>query len=263
MTSYRLIRPKAAPLIAMLAACALFFSLGVWQIERLHWKEALLARITTSFTRAPEAIDDFLAPGGKAPEEFLRVRFRMGEILPQELHLGARYRHKQLGYEIVVPVTYLPVTPDRDSGEKPVIAFVNIGWVPVAQKNAAREALYKQFSGKEFTGMLRAPGKHGWLADWVLPDNRPKQNLWFWYDMDAMRAALPDAYLQYHVFPYVISLLPPESGALPEGAPVPFSAKDIHIRNHHLQYAITWFVIGFACLVVFITYHLKKEGAES
>ena len=41
--------------------------------------------------------------------------------------------------------------------------------------------------------------------------------------------------------------------------PIP-SDGTIQIRNDHLQYAITWYLIGLGILVIFVTYHHKGKG---
>jgi surfeit locus 1 family protein len=254
MRNYYFVRPRPVPLIITIGACLLLFSLGVWQVQRLHWKEALLARIEYSFTHDPLPISEYL--GARAPEEFMRVRFAIGQILPQEYHIAAKYYRTKLGYHMVVPVILQPSTAREQS--KPVLAFVNMGWIPAGLKHASREPVYRQLTGREFTGMLRKPRK----KIWVLPDNKPGENLWFWYDLNAMQAGLPKVYAQMRVFPYVIDLLEPEKTPLPEDAPIPFSPKSIHIRNDHLSYAVTWFSTGLACLVIFVLYHMRKREAD-
>ncbi len=44
---------QAAKIVLLLVALASLLSLGTWQVERLHWKEALLADITARRTRLP------------------------------------------------------------------------------------------------------------------------------------------------------------------------------------------------------------------
>jgi surfeit locus 1 family protein len=41
--------------VALAAAFAGFVSLGVWQVQRMHWKHALIARVEARVDAAPAA----------------------------------------------------------------------------------------------------------------------------------------------------------------------------------------------------------------
>ena len=47
---------RAALLALLLAAFAAFVALGVWQVQRLGWKEALIARVERNVSAAPGAV---------------------------------------------------------------------------------------------------------------------------------------------------------------------------------------------------------------
>ena len=49
-------RPRLWPTVAMLAALALLLALGTWQMQRLHWKEALIAEREAQLTASPELL---------------------------------------------------------------------------------------------------------------------------------------------------------------------------------------------------------------
>src|SRR5262250_584261 len=74
--------PRTGRLVALVAsatlACAGFAALGAWQVQRLAWKQALIARVDAHLGAAP--VD---APGpdrwgtlSRASDEYLRVRLR-------------------------------------------------------------------------------------------------------------------------------------------------------------------------------------------
>ena len=90
------------------------------------------------------------------------------------------------------------------------------------------------------TGLLRLP--HG-RPGWFVPDNRPDLNYWFWVDLPAMAAAtsLSD------VVPFYIDAdATPNPGGWPKGG-----VTQIDLPNDHLQYAITWFALAAAAVVVY------------
>ena len=101
------------------------------------------------------------------------------------------------------------------------------------------------------TGLLRLPhGKPGWLV----PDNRPDLNYWFWVDLPAMAKAtgLSD------VTPFYIDAdATPKPGGWPKGG-----VTQIDLPNDHLQYAITWFALAAAAIVVYIVWRRQNRQAR-
>ena len=58
------------PLPILTAVCTVVFailiSLGVWQIQRLHWKLGLIAEVNHSLALPPVSLDEALAMGAAA-----------------------------------------------------------------------------------------------------------------------------------------------------------------------------------------------------
>jgi cytochrome oxidase assembly protein ShyY1 len=89
------------------------------------------------------------------------------------------------------------------------------------------------------TGYLRFPEAPGWLTPTA---NRAKR-LWFVRDHLGIASALGWG----EVAPFYIDLEQP----VPEnGIPRP-GPLDVHLRDDHLQYAITWFALACAVLIAF------------
>ena len=69
--------PRIWPVVlATLVGLAILVSLGVWQVQRLHWKEGLLAQLAANAAADPVDLATAvrLAEDGK-DDEFLRVKF--------------------------------------------------------------------------------------------------------------------------------------------------------------------------------------------
>ena len=66
-------RPRYLPVAALLCAGLLFAALGAWQVHRLAWKEALIARVTANTRAAPVPLAAL--SGDAASLEYRRVRF--------------------------------------------------------------------------------------------------------------------------------------------------------------------------------------------
>ena len=104
-----------------------------------------------------------------------------------------------------------------------------------------------------FEGVVRTYRRGKGMFD---PENDPKANLWYWWDVPAMLAAsrLPEG---LKPFPYVVQLLPAASAS---DFPRPEEPK-ANLTNNHLGYAITWFGLALTLLAVagFFIYDLRKR----
>jgi surfeit locus 1 family protein len=229
-------RLPAAVTAVVALVCA---SLGAWQLERLEWKTNLIAERRAAVQSAP-------VPLPKTLEEARRLEFRPvvaeGVFLnDKEIYLGAASpRGGEPGYQVLMP---LRLADDR-------IVFVNRGYVPAALKNPEKRSAGQLAGPVRVTGLLRLPkGKPGWLV----PDNRPDLNYWFWVDLPAMEAATGLS----GVAPFYIDAdATPNPGGWPKGG-----VTAIDLPNDHLQYAITWFALAVAAVAVYVVW--RRQTAAS
>ena len=95
-------RPTFWPTVFTIPAVLLMLGLGVWQLQRLQWKEALINERVTRTAGAPIAL-----PGPNDPVadlEYHRVLVE-GEFLhDKEIFLGARSLNGNAGYHLVTPL---------------------------------------------------------------------------------------------------------------------------------------------------------------
>jgi surfeit locus 1 family protein len=228
-------RPTPKILIAFLLAFSALIALGAWQIERLMWKEALIAQIASANqTQALTALPDTATE--LEPLAFRNVTLT-GHFLPDiEFHVTPRYFRDTLGYHLFTP---FQLTDGR-------IVIVNRGWVPAAQKDPATRPLsVPNASEHALTGQIRLGPERNYFT----PPSDPKQNVWFGRDIaDMAKSANLSG-----VLPLSVDLIGPQiAGELP----IPTTGI-IGLRNDHLQYALTWFLLALGLLVVFAVYHRK------
>jgi len=222
-------RPRLWPiLLATLVGTAILLTLGIWQVQRLQWKEALLAQLAANAAAAPISLDEAarLAEQGR-DLEFVRVAFPATYRHAAGMKMIATYEGGQ-GWTIITPA----VTPD--------------GWAVIVDRGRIPGQRVSDVAQPEGTqqveGVLRAHGTGQGRFD---PDNDPKANLWYWWDVPAM---LAQAGLSQGVkpFPYVVQLVP-QPGATAFPRPEEPKAK---LANNHLGYAITWFGLAATLLGV-------------
>ena len=77
--------------IAVLAALAILISLGTWQVERLHWKEGLLADIAARRAAAPVPLADIEALAAKGGEIIDQIPVDPGMTRDGEYRLGPEF----------------------------------------------------------------------------------------------------------------------------------------------------------------------------
>jgi surfeit locus 1 family protein len=82
-----------------------------------------------------------------------------------------------------------------------------------------------------------------------LPNNEPEHNRWFWRDLGGMaRSMFPQG--TPSVAPFFIEA---ERSDTPGGWPLGGQTR-LEIPNDHLQYALTWFALAFALVVIYVVY---------
>jgi cytochrome oxidase assembly protein ShyY1 len=234
-------RPAVAGFaIFTLVMVTAFAGLGIWQLQRRVEKHALIALLNERLAAAPEALPartqwNALTP---AEDEFRRVSFTATFApLPDAMVYSAGSAVRD---DVSGPGTWAFLPARLPSGETVVI---DAGFVENTMQDRSVEdrAVKKLVTGQavSFTGYLRFPEAPGWLTP---AENRDKR-LWFVRDHVAIASALGWGV----VAPFYVDL---EQPAPENGIPRP-GPLDVHLKDDHLQYAITWFALAGAVLIAF------------
>ncbi len=230
--------------ITVLIALAILISLGTWQVERLHWKEGLLADIAERRAAAPVPLADIetmAAQGGDI--EYRTVTATGRYINNKERHFFATWRG-QTGYYIYTP---LQLADGR-------YILVNRGFVPYENKEPEMR-MQGQLTGEQtVTGLARAklPGKPSSLV----PDNDVAKNIFYWKDLDVMASSVDLD--KADVLPFFVDA---DSTPNPAGFPIG-GVTQVDLPNDHLQYAFTWYGLAAALVgVVAISWFRPRKGA--
>ncbi len=214
-------RPPLLAAIASLITFVFLVYLGNWQLHRLQWKTALLDKIHTNMAMAPAPLPEKIAHPAKW--EYRRVTMTGTYIYQHNFLVMPRTWHGQNGFYMMTPF-------QRISGGT---VIVNRGWV--SQETLAK---VKEPHGiVELHGIITLPHKTSFT-----PQNVPEKNQWFWPDLKAMARA---AHVT-DVAPVIFTLDKTGPGVYPVGGMV-----RTQFPNHHLQYAIFWFLMALASQVAF------------
>ncbi|MGN6208228.1 SURF1 family protein [Asticcacaulis sp.] len=213
---------KAVPpglAIAAAIAFVILNGLGIWQLERLKWKEALIADMARTEAAAPIPAETLLAQA--------KPDWRSAVFPTCEIDLGsAIYMHSEVdgvpGYRV------LAACPLTDKA-----MLVDIGF--------AREKLPPAVVVITPVGRLRAFEKSG---PFTLV-NRVAENDWYWRSAGEMGPRLNARLRDDYFLVLDLKASHADIAGLSQG---PLTAP---LPNRHMEYALTWFGLGWALLGVF------------
>jgi cytochrome oxidase assembly protein ShyY1 len=237
------LRRRGGFAVFTLVMVALFVGLGLWQLQRRVEKHALIAALTERLAAATVPLPPPSQWGGLTAQrdEFRRVSFnatyaRLADAMVYSS--GSAVRE-----DISGPGTWAFLPARLWSGETVV---VNAGFVPNTMQDRSVEdrAVAPLVTDRPvtLTGYLRFPDRAGLLT----PAENPASRLWFARDHLSMAQALSWG----EVAPFYIDLEKP----VPEnGIPKP-GALQVHLRDDHMQYAITWFLLAGAVAIAFLVW---------
>jgi len=218
--------------IAVAVALAILCGLGTWQLKRLAWKEALLARIAALQSAPAVPASPVLERAGQgADADFTRVTLDCPGLASAPFLELYAIRDGQAGSRLV---SACPVAAGRFAS-----VLVDRGFV--ADSISARPPVTPGDRAPfTLTGVLRKPDP----KTFVTPPNEPAANRWYWRDLPAMAGALGVRAPAPLVLTAEISTNPGWKALVP--APLP-----TEIPNRHLEYALTWFGLAGALLAVY------------
>jgi surfeit locus 1 family protein len=214
-------------------ALAILLALGTWQVERLKWKEALIATLEERLAAPPVALPPARDWGtlDAARDEYLRVAFPATFDNDKEALVyttGSSLRSDTSG------PGYWVFTPARLADGR--TAIVNRGFVPDGRQDSGSRRDGLVSGTVDIVGVLRWPEPPGLFT----PGGDPARNLWFTRDSTAIAMAkgITDA------APFYVEM---ESPVPPGDLPHPAAVRPT-LPNSHFGYALTWF--GLAAMLV-------------
>lgn len=216
-------------LIVGLVAFVVLLGLGTWQVERLHWKEALLATIDQRVHSTPLPLAEIEAKFNEAGD----VDYWPVTATGRFLHSGERHffatHEGNSGFYVYTP---LELADGR-------FVLVNRGFVPYDMKDPAKRAQGQVEGEATVTGLARNPLAQ--KPSTMVPDNDPAKNIFYWKDRDVM-AATAGLPTRAALVPFFIDA---DKTPNPSGLPVG-GVTIIDLPNSHLQYAVTWYGLAAA-----------------
>ncbi|WP_235866759.1 SURF1 family protein [Salibaculum griseiflavum] len=229
----RLMRQLLFPILVGLGGLAILLWLGMWQLDRLQWKQEILAGIDSRMMAEPVPLPD--APT-EAEDEY-RTVLLSGRPSGEELHVLVSGTQAGTGYRVISAF-------ETDTGRR---ILLDQGLLDLDEKDAEPTR-----PRMDLRGTLLWPDD----VNSSTPEPDLAENTWFGRDVARMSEALDTEPL--------LVVLAQASDYDPRLTPLPVDT--IGIPNDHLEYAITWFLLAVVWLSMSLywvirTLRRKETGA--
>lgn len=205
------------PLILGFAGLAVLVSLGLWQVDRLRWKEGVLAEIEAAIAAPPVALPAVPDPNRDAYLPVTVSGQLTGEgarVLASVKGLGAGHRLIGVlevdGRRVLADLGFVPLDGDLTQPTGPVTLTGNLHWPDEQNRHTPAPDIAK--------------------------------GLWFARDIDGLSTVLNTEAL----------LIVTRDPVVPQAIPIPVDTA--HISNDHLGYAVTWFGLALVWVGMTILY---------
>ena len=196
------------------------FSLSIWQVKRLEWKKNLISNIEKAYNS--DSININALSGDLRNFKFKNVYLEGTFINEKSMFLGPRVNKDQVGYHLITPFLL------KDGR----YILTNRGWL--------KEIIKIREPNKEY--LIKGILKESDIKNIFTPKNNMEKNLWFYISTDEM-SKFAGLRLEDNIFVDLI-------GSNPNHKLTIINSSTPKIVNNHLQYAITWAILGLLFLVM-------------
>ena len=223
-------RSIIGPLAFTLPAVLILLTMGFWQLERLAWKESLIAERSLALKAEPVVLP-------MDQKKLAEMNFRRVYVTGRFLHdktqqLQNRNLNGVRGVDLITPL-------QRTSEEGGGYVLVNRGWVPLKMLANLTTENIADAKPVRLQGVVRIGARD---RNPFTPDNEPEKSLWFSVDPGEMAQTLdlemPSLVIQA------------DQASKPGEYPVS-GLSTYNLKNNHLSYALTWFALAAALMLIF------------
>ena len=220
------------PLIFGLIGAGILLWLGFWQLDRMVWKEGVLAQIEARINAAPVAVPDQPSP----QDDLFRPVTATGTILAPTIRVLVSQKSEGAGYRLInaMELDGRSILVDR--------GFVRL----------EAEPRQPPFQNVTVTGNLHWPDER----DFFTPEDDRAANIWFARDVDVLAQALGTQPV----------LLVARQTSFDDSPVSPLPVGTEGIPNNHFGYAVQWFglaAVWTAMLALFLWRQRKPaKGKE-
>ncbi len=247
------------PTVLTIVGLAILLSLGTWQMQRLAWKEALIARVEAAAKAAPVPIEKIAGVVSLSGND---VQNYVGELQFKRVTLSGTFDHDNEfhvwspgkqgpAWSVVTPLRL--TSPLKAEGTTADRVLVIRGVVLDRAKAAATRSAGNPAGEVTITGRVRFGhvGTFSRSAD-------TSRNEWLDFNRDGMAVKLVPAGTTRAgagIAPFFVEAESVTGGA---GAPEP-QLGAVNLSNRHLEYALTWYGLAVTLAGVYLAWVISRR----
>ena len=231
----RRFKPSWLLTIITLVAVIIFASLGMWQLDRADFKDAVKAkfesRLATDYQR-------FSATDSLADIDYRNLRLGGEFDVSRTILVDNKLSEGRVGYEVLTPFIL--------SGSRKVV-LVNRGWVALGNSRDILPTIKSPAVLDEVKGIASVPNTDGFrMGAVVLTDSWPQVVPFI--DIDAMQESFPGGLL-----PLVLWLAPDQAGYYQRNWGPAWADPE-----KSRAYALQWFIFALIAVGLYFFLNLRK-----
>lgn len=213
-----------------IAAVGVLIRLGIWQLDRLEWRRAFNARVTSQLNAPLVDLNADMPVGQLFDMEYRSVTVRGEYDFTQEVLLRNQVWGERLGFHVLTPL--------RIAGSSEAV-LVDRGWIPFDQASQELRAQFVEPGAVQVSGMIRRgqdKPDFGGVPDPTLQPGETRLDAWNIINLKRIQQQTD------------LTLLPVYIQQAPDPAwtDLPYrSLPEIEIsEGSHFSYAIQWFTFA-------------------
>lgn len=232
--------PTGFPTLVTLVFLIILMSLGFWQLQRADYKKQLLKSYQSRLFATPVSLKEL--PQDPEQSQYRQVQVTGHYDTEHSILLDNKIYQHQVGYHVLTP--FLP------QGSQQWV-LINRGWVPRSQIRGQPPMIPKMTSQLSLTGIVYFPLKQTMV---LTPDGLHVKT-WPWVSQ-RIDLSLFNQVLQKPLYQFVILLDPKAPGEfVRDWNPVSVTPYK------NIGYAVQWFALAFALLIIFIVVNTHRDLA--
>ncbi len=229
------------PYVFSALAVAFLLFLGTWQVQRLAWKENLMAQVAARADQPAKTVQALppLAALSAQSHDYMAVQLSGRWLYERQHYWFAQIMTPPNGFPHADRIGFHVITPLLLADGQ--VVMVDRGFIPNRLKD--QPARYNN-APQTFIGRLRWPSPRGRFDN---PD-QPQQGLWYVRDPQAMAQSVG-----LQTFPFLIDQVTPV-----DRWPLAGQTRMV-FANRHLEYAVTWFSLAAILVIILIVWHIHSR----
>jgi len=232
-------KPRLIPTIAVLVLLPLLLRLGMWQLERAQEKREIIAAQHAKLALPPLDINQSRQDVSNLQYHHLKVT---GTFDPKyQVFIDNKVQQEKAGYEVVTPMRI---------GNTEQYVLVDRGWVPMGATRADLPVIKSPTKVISIVGIAKYNTKDVVSFGDANRSNQGWPAVVRWVDIKALAQET-----KLDLMPFML-LLDPESDY--------GYVRDWKFINmppeKHISYAVQWFAMAIALMVIYLVVNLKRIG---